>query len=95
MQVQGALLLFDHFSHTSHNGIMSLAPSEKQGIFACYGKFSERRKLPFYCLFARFELSSSHFDGEAMSSLINFRVILECIAWRTVDCKATHGDFGR
>ena len=35
----------------------------------CYGKFSERRKLPFYRWLARFELSSCHFDREEMSSL--------------------------
>ena len=46
---------------------MSLA-SEKEGKIRCSGNFSERRKLSFYCSLVRFELSSSHFDREEMSS---------------------------
>ena len=54
------------------------------------------KELPLYCSFARFELSSSHFDREEMSSwLMHFPVIVECLVWRTMDFKAMYGDFGR
>ena len=54
----------------------------------CSGKFPERKKLPFYYSFARFELSSSHFNQEEMGSLMHFPVIVKCLAWRTIDFKA-------
>ena len=59
------------------------------------GKFSERRKLPFYYTFARFELSSSHFDREEMTTLMHFPVIDTYLAWRTMDFKAMYCDSGR
>lgn len=95
VQVQGALLVFNYFSHSSRNEVMSLAPLEKWAIFRCPGKFYKRRKLPFCCSFARFELSSSHFNRENMNPLMHFLVIIGRWAWRTIDFKAMYSDFGR
>ena len=43
-----------------------------KGYSDALGSFFEWRKSPFYCLFARFVLSSSHFDREETSSLMHF-----------------------
>ena len=85
---------FDNFSYSSHR-VVSLSPPEKSVIFRCSGKFSERRKLPFYCSFVRFGLCSSHFDREEITSLLHFPVIVESLAQRTMDFKAMYGDFRR
>ena len=72
-----ALLVFNSFSHSSRNGVMSLNLIR---LRTALESFSERRKWIFNCSFAHFELSSSHFDRKEMSSLVRFPVIAEFLA---------------
>ena len=71
-----------------------LLPQRNKGYSGALGTFSEWRKLPFYCTFPRFELASSRFDREDMSSLMYFPMIVEFLAWTTIDVKPMYGDFG-
>ena len=51
--------------------------------------------MQFYRIFWRFELSSSQFDREQLTSLLHFPVIGECLGWRTTDFEELYGDLGQ
>lgn len=75
-----AQLVFNSFSHSSRNGVMSLNLIRLRTKGYALESFSERRKWIFNCSLAHFELSSSHFNRKEMSSLIHFPVIVEFLA---------------
>ena len=58
-------------------------------------RWRDGRKWQFYRIFGRFELSSSQFDREQLTSLIHFPVISECLGWRTTDFEELYGDLGQ
>ena len=67
----------------------------KLGIFQHVGKFFNGRKRQFFRIFGRFELSSSQFDREQLTSSMYFPVIGECLGWRTTDFEELYGDLLR
>ena len=54
---------------------------ENKGYPGALGSFFDGRKWQFYKVFGRFELSSSQFDREQLTSLMYFPVIGECLGW--------------
>ena len=68
---------------------------ENKGYSSALGSFFDERKWQFYRIFWRFELSSSQFDRELLTSLMHFPVIGECLGWRTTDFEELYGDLGQ
>ena len=67
---------------------------ENKGILARWEEF-DGRKWQFYRTFGRFEISSSQFDREQLTSSMHFPVIGECLGWRTTDFEELYGDLGQ
>ena len=65
---------------------------ENKGYSGALGSFFDERKWQFYRIFGRFDLSSSQFDREQLTSLMHFLVIGECLGWRTTDFDELYGD---